>query len=103
MVRPLFYRTDSHRSGLEDVKRRHGTNGKSEVTERGPCSAAVASPFFTLLQLSHVLYSLYISHRVLYNSRFVRVEYWSRRPRDCEKMALNGKRGNLINHFSIHF
>lgn len=76
MVRPLFYRTDSHRSGLEDVKRRHGTNGKSEVTERGLRSAAVASPFFTLLQFSHVLYSLYISHRVLYNSGVWRD--WSR-------------------------
>lgn len=99
MVRPLFYRTDSHRSGLEDVKRRHGTNGKSEVTERGPCFAAVASPFFTLLQFSHVLYSLYISHRVLYNSRSVRVDYWSRRPGDGEKTALNGKRVNPIIHF----
>lgn len=66
MVRPLFYRTDSHRFGLEDVKCRvkgHGTragkrtNGKSEVPKayaRERSLSAVASPFFTLLQFSHV-------------------------------------------------
>jgi len=68
MVRSLFYRTDSHRPGLEDVKCRRGTSGnerKIRATESvcGPLLPRLFSRFSGF----HTCCSLYISHRVLYN------------------------------------
>lgn len=74
MVRPLFYRTDSHRSRLEDVKCRvkghdetgERANGKSVITkESTDPTFTVASSFFTLLLFSHVLQSLRLPQSAL--------------------------------------
>lgn len=119
MVRPLFYRTDSHRSGLEDVKRRwvkgHGTRAAERRenpryrkrtrarTDPRRCRLAFfhASPVFTRAIV------LAVSHRALYN-RLMRAECPPRpdgRPGGCAKIALNWKtrKSDQALRLSFHF